>query len=91
MAPTSTVNFAATSTLRWRFPSWTTCGRPVPGRMAKAGDPQVAVALAAYATSLIDYAVECVDWLLPLQQQVEGGAVDPAVEARYWGALAAPT
>ena len=33
-----------------------------------AGDPQVAVALAAYAASLIDYAVECVEWLLPLRR-----------------------
>jgi predicted ATPase/DNA-binding winged helix-turn-helix (wHTH) protein len=53
------------------------------------GDPLVAVALAAYASSLIDYAVECVDWLLPLQQQFEGGVMDPAVAARYWGAIAA--
>ena len=57
--------------------------------IGETGDPQVAVALAAYASSLIDYAVECVDWLLPLQQQFEGGVMDPAVAARYWGAIAA--
>ncbi len=55
----------------------------------EAGDPQVAAALAAYASSLIDYAVECVDWLLPLQQEFEGDAIDPAVAARYWGSIAA--
>lgn len=54
-----------------------------------AGDPEVAAALAAYASSLIDYAVECVDWLLPLQQKFEGGTVDPAVAARYWGSITA--
>jgi tetratricopeptide (TPR) repeat protein len=54
-----------------------------------AGDLQVAIALAAHAGSLIDYAVECADWLVPLQRQVEDGAVGPAVAARYWRALAA--
>jgi tetratricopeptide (TPR) repeat protein len=53
------------------------------------GDPKVAVALAAHAGSLIDYAAECRDWLMPLQQQVEDGAVDSAVAARYWRAIAA--
>ena len=57
--------------------------------VAQAGDPQVAVALASYASSLIDYAAECIDWLLAGQAQVEAGAVDPAVAARYWGAMAA--
>jgi predicted ATPase/DNA-binding winged helix-turn-helix (wHTH) protein len=54
-----------------------------------AGDPQVAVALAACAGSLIDYAVECVEWLPLLKQYVESGVVDTAVAARYWGAMAA--
>jgi predicted ATPase/DNA-binding winged helix-turn-helix (wHTH) protein len=53
------------------------------------GERQVAVALAAYASSLIDYAVECVDWLLSLQQQFESAAMDPAIVARYWGAITA--
>lgn len=54
-----------------------------------AGDPKVAIALAAHAGSLIDYAVECADWLLPHVDAVERGAVDEAVAARYWRALAA--
>jgi tetratricopeptide (TPR) repeat protein len=54
-----------------------------------AGDPKVAIALAAHAGSLIDYAVECADWLLPHVDAVERGAVDDAVAARYWRALAA--
>jgi predicted ATPase/DNA-binding winged helix-turn-helix (wHTH) protein len=53
------------------------------------GDLQVAIGLAAYAGALIDYATECVDWLVPLRQHVEDGAVDPAVAARYWRAIAA--
>jgi predicted ATPase/DNA-binding winged helix-turn-helix (wHTH) protein len=53
------------------------------------GDLQVVIALAAYAGAVIDYAVECGDWLLPLRQHVEDGAVDPAVAARYWRAIAA--
>jgi predicted ATPase/class 3 adenylate cyclase len=53
------------------------------------GDLQVAIALAAHAGSLIDYAVECADWLVPLQRQVEDGAVGPALAARYWRAIAA--
>jgi predicted ATPase/class 3 adenylate cyclase len=55
----------------------------------EAGDPRVAIGLAAHAGALIDYAVECVDWLLPLRQHVEDGVVDPAVAARYWRAIAA--
>jgi predicted ATPase/DNA-binding winged helix-turn-helix (wHTH) protein len=55
----------------------------------EAGNPQVAVSLAAHAGSLIDYAVECADWLVPLQRQVEDDAVDPAIAARYWRAIAA--
>jgi predicted ATPase/DNA-binding winged helix-turn-helix (wHTH) protein len=55
----------------------------------EAGDLQVAVALAAYASSLVDYAGECVDWLLLVQPDVRGNAVDPGVAARYWGAIAA--
>jgi len=54
-----------------------------------AGDPQVAIALAAHAGSLIDYAEECADWLLPHVDAVERGAVDEDVAARYWRALAA--
>jgi predicted ATPase/DNA-binding winged helix-turn-helix (wHTH) protein len=53
------------------------------------GDLQVAIGLAAHAGAVIDYAVECIDWLLPLRQHVEDGAVDPAVTARYWRAIAA--
>ena len=55
----------------------------------EAGDVAVAIGLAAHAGSLIDYAGECADWLLPWQRQVEEGVVGAAVEARYWRALAA--
>jgi hypothetical protein len=37
------------------------------------GDPQVAIALAAHAGSLIDYAAECADWVTSLRQRVEDG------------------
>ena len=53
------------------------------------GDLVVAVALAAHSGSLIDYAVECADWLLPLRAHVESDAVPPALAARYWRAIAA--
>ncbi len=53
------------------------------------GDPKIAIALAAHAGSLIDYAAECAEWLLPLRPRVEGGGIDPAVAARYWRAIAA--
>jgi len=54
-----------------------------------AGDSKIAVALAAHAGSLIDYAAECADWLLPHVPVVERGEVDAATAARYWRALAA--
>ena len=53
------------------------------------GDREVAIALAGHAGSLIDYAPECIDWLIALQPAVEGGAAAPAVTARYWRAVAA--
>jgi tetratricopeptide (TPR) repeat protein len=53
------------------------------------GEPSVAIALAAHAGSMIDYAAECADWLLPHRRAVEQGTVDAAVTARYWRALAA--
>jgi len=53
------------------------------------GDPKIAVALAAFSGSLIDYAVECAGWLMPHRQWVESGAVDADITARYWRALAA--
>jgi predicted ATPase/class 3 adenylate cyclase len=56
---------------------------------SETGDLRVAIALAAHSGALIDYAVECADWLLPLQRQVEDGAIGTAVAARYWRALAA--
>jgi predicted ATPase/DNA-binding winged helix-turn-helix (wHTH) protein len=56
----------------------------------EAGDPQVAMALAAYAGALIDYAIECAFWLLPLLQQAEDGAdVEAPVAARFWRAITA--
>jgi predicted ATPase/class 3 adenylate cyclase len=53
------------------------------------GDVRVAIALAAHSGSLIDYAVECADWIVPLQRQVEEGTVSLALAARYWRAMAA--
>ncbi len=44
----------------------------------EAGDPQVALGLAAHAGALIDYAIECADWLMPLQAHVEQDGVDAA-------------
>ena len=57
--------------------------------IGEAGDVQVAIALAAHAGALIDYAIECADWLLPHAAHVEDGAASPALAARYWRALAA--
>ena len=53
------------------------------------GDPNLAIALAAYSGSLIDYAVECAEWLLPHRPRVEAGDIDQSIAARYWRALAA--
>jgi hypothetical protein len=55
----------------------------------EAGDPRVAIALAAHTGSLIDYGVEGADWLNSLRQHVEDGAVEPALAARYWRAVTA--
>jgi len=52
---------------------------------------QVAVTLASCAAALDDFGVECADWLLALRAHVEGGALDGAVRARYWRAVAAST
>jgi hypothetical protein len=57
--------------------------------IGEAGDPQIAIGLAAHAGALIDYVIECGDWLVPLQGHVERDAVEPALAARYWRALAA--
>lgn len=56
---------------------------------AEPGDSKVAIALAAHSGSLIDYAAECAAWMLPHVSAVRNGAVDDAVAARYWRALAA--
>lgn len=53
------------------------------------GDRETALALAGHAGSLIDYAIECADWLPPLIAQAESPGIDRAVAARYWRALAA--
>ena len=53
------------------------------------GDREVAVALAAHAGALIDYAPACRDWLLAQRDAVEAGLASPALAARYWRALAA--
>jgi predicted ATPase/DNA-binding winged helix-turn-helix (wHTH) protein len=53
------------------------------------GDPAIAVTLAAHAGSLIDYASEASEWLLPLVGFARQGNLPAEVEARYWRALAA--
>jgi predicted ATPase/DNA-binding winged helix-turn-helix (wHTH) protein len=53
------------------------------------GDPQVAIGLAAHTGSLIDYGVECGDWLVAQRSHVETDVAEPALAARYWRALAA--
>lgn len=55
----------------------------------EAGDLQVAMSLAAHAGSLIDYAVECADWLVSLHGKFDEDAIEPAIVARYWRAIAA--
>jgi predicted ATPase/DNA-binding winged helix-turn-helix (wHTH) protein len=57
--------------------------------IGKMGDLQVAIAIATHAAAAIDYAVECIDWFVPLQRHIESGAVDRALAARYWRAIAA--
>jgi predicted ATPase/DNA-binding winged helix-turn-helix (wHTH) protein len=57
--------------------------------IAESGDMEIAIALATHAASVIDYAVECVDWFVPLQRRVDSEAVAPALAARYWRAIAA--
>lgn len=52
------------------------------------GDLEVAVALAACASALEDFAFESADWLVPLQPPVDDGAVSTSVAARYWRAMA---
>jgi len=56
--------------------------------VGEGGNVEVAAVLAACASSLEDFAFESADWLVPLQRQVEDGAVSPAVAARYWRAIA---
>jgi len=55
------------------------------------GDRELAIALAAHAGSLIDYAPECADWLLSKRALVEEaqGSLPPALEARYCRAIVA--
>jgi predicted ATPase/DNA-binding winged helix-turn-helix (wHTH) protein len=56
--------------------------------IGEGGDAEVAIVLAACATALEDFAVECAPWMLPLRRYVEGGTVPVDVVARYWRALA---
>jgi predicted ATPase len=55
----------------------------------EAGELPVAIALAAHCGSLIDYASECIDWIVTLRHRVEIEAVDHIVAARFWRGLAA--
>jgi predicted ATPase len=57
--------------------------------IGESGDIEAAVSLAAHAGALIDYAIECAEWLLQLRTRVEAGPVSDPVAARYWRALAA--
>jgi predicted ATPase len=52
------------------------------------GDVEVAIALAACASALENFAFESADWLVPLQRPVDDGAVSTPVAARYWRAMA---
>jgi predicted ATPase/DNA-binding winged helix-turn-helix (wHTH) protein len=52
------------------------------------GDVEVAVVIAASASSLEDFAFWSADLLVPLQGRVQDGDVGPAVAARYWRAVA---
>ena len=54
-----------------------------------AGDPQIAITLAARASAVEDFALECAPWLLTQRQQVDAG-VNPALAARYWLGIADP-
>jgi predicted ATPase/DNA-binding winged helix-turn-helix (wHTH) protein len=53
------------------------------------GDGEVAIGLAAHSGSLVDYVIECADWIVRLRGQAEGSALKPALAARYWRAVAA--
>ena len=55
----------------------------------EAGELSVAIAIAAHCGSLVDYASECIEWIVALRHRGEIEAVDPAVAARYWRGLAA--
>jgi len=52
------------------------------------GDAGTALAIAAHAGSLIDYANECVGWLLAVPSP-QPETIDDALAARYWRAIAA--
>ena len=54
-----------------------------------AGDPQLAITLAARASAVADFALECAPWLVAQRQQVDDG-VNPELAARYWLAIASP-
>lgn len=53
------------------------------------GDVPTAIALAAHAGSLVDYAPECAAWIVPLLDEIERSHLPAALEARYWRAIAA--
>jgi predicted ATPase/DNA-binding winged helix-turn-helix (wHTH) protein len=54
-------------------------------------DIETATALAAGASALEEFAVECAEWLVPLRQRVESAELPAPVAARYWRAIAAGT
>ena len=54
-----------------------------------AGDVEVAIALAARASAVEDFGLDCVPWLLLHRKQVEDG-IDAVLAARYWLAIAGP-
>lgn len=53
------------------------------------GDVRVAIAIAAHSGSVVDYASECIDWIVAVRGHVEAGMADAADTARYWRANAA--
>ena len=56
-----------------------------------AGDPEIALTLAACAAGLDDFAAECVAWLLAARPDAGRGTATTATLARYWRAVAAST
>jgi hypothetical protein len=53
------------------------------------GDATMAAEIAAHCGALVDYALECADWLLECRPHLDRLGAPEALAARYWRALAA--